>query len=222
MKSKKKRPYLGFLKEYAFKKKLLPYYILTIAIIVLTAGVSLVRPELQGKVIDDLGNPHGTSLSAFMLLLAVFLGMLLLNYLMNYVQRYVVAVISEEIAADMRQKVEDKLSTVSVNFFEKIKLSDILLKVDKDVSAVKQCGITSIITLISNIVILVVVPPYMFSIHKGIAVSNIILLVLYSKKDKFVFIHRKSAKEIRDHYWRKKFKFVWRRKTKTFYIKGII
>ena len=39
MKSKKKRPYLGFLKEYAFKKKLLPYYILTIAIIVLTAGV---------------------------------------------------------------------------------------------------------------------------------------------------------------------------------------
>ena len=49
---------------------------------------------------------------------------------------------------------------------------------DKDVSAVKQCGITSIITLISNIVILVVVPPYMFSIHKGIAVSNIILLVI--------------------------------------------
>lgn len=177
MKSKESRPYLGFLKEYAFKKKLLPSYILTIATIVLTAGVSLVRPELQGKVIDDLGNPHSTSLSAFMLLLVVFLGMLLLNYLMNYVQRYVVAVISEEIAADMRQKVEDKLSTVSVNFFEKIKLSDILLKVDKDVSAVKQCGITSIITLVSNIVILVVVPPYMFSIHKGIAVSNIILLV---------------------------------------------
>ena len=177
MKSKESRPYLGFLKEYAFKKKLLPSYILTIATIVLTAGVSLVRPELQGKVIDDLGNPHSTSLSAFMLLLVVFLGMLLLNYLMNYVQRYIVAVISEEIAADMRQKVEDKLSTVSVNFFEKIKLSDILLKVDKDVSAVKQCGITSIITLVSNIVILVVVPPYMFSIHKGIAVSNIILLV---------------------------------------------
>ena len=177
MKGKQSHPYLGFLKEYAFRKKLLPSYILTIAIIVLTAGGSLVRPELQGKVIDDLGNPHSTSLSAFMLLLAVFLGMLLLNYLMNYVQRYVVAVISEEIAADMRQKVEDKLSTVSVNFFEKIKLSDVLLKVDKDVSAVKQCGITSIITLVSNIVILVVVPPYMFSIHKGIAVSNIILLV---------------------------------------------
>lgn len=50
MKGKQSRPYLGFLKEYAFRKKLLPSYILTIAIIVLTAGVSLVRPELQGKV----------------------------------------------------------------------------------------------------------------------------------------------------------------------------
>ena len=38
MKGKQSRPYLGFLKEYAFRKKLLPSYILTIAIIVLTAG----------------------------------------------------------------------------------------------------------------------------------------------------------------------------------------
>lgn len=47
MKGKQSHPYLGFLKEYAFRKKLLPSYILTIAIIVLTAGGSLVRPELQ-------------------------------------------------------------------------------------------------------------------------------------------------------------------------------
>lgn len=70
MKCKESRPYLRFLQEYAFKKKLLPSYMLTITMIVLTAGVSLVRPELQGKVIDDLGNPHSTSLSAFMILLS--------------------------------------------------------------------------------------------------------------------------------------------------------
>lgn len=177
MKSKDKWPYLKFLKEYAFKKKLIPLYSLVILIIILTVGVSLVRPELQGKVIDDLGAPQNTNLTSFMLLLTIFLGLLLINYLMNYVQRYVVAVISEEIAADMRQKMEDKLSTVKVSFFEKIKLSDILLKVDKDVLAIKQCGITSIITLVSNIGILIIVPPYMFYIHRGIAISNILLLV---------------------------------------------
>ena len=119
MKSKEIRQYLGFLKEYAFKKKLIPFYILTMTIIVFTAGISLVRPELQGKVVDSLGNPRNTSISVFMILLGTFLGVLLLNYLMNYVQRYIVAAIAEEIAADMRQKVEDKLSTVKVYFLSK-------------------------------------------------------------------------------------------------------
>ena len=132
--SKKERIYIGFLKEFAMKRKLIAFYVITIAIIILTAGLSLIRPKLQGKVIDDLGNPHSTTLSAFMILLGVFLGMLLLNYLMNYIQRFMTAVISEEIAADMRQKVEDKLATVKVSFFEQLKLSDILQKVDKDVS----------------------------------------------------------------------------------------
>ncbi len=178
MKTKKReRIYVNFLKTYAFKRKLVLLYSSTIIIIIFTAGISLVRPELQADVIDSLGNPKNTDLSSFMLLLAVFLGALLINYLLSYVQRFIVAVISEEIAADIRQRIQDKLSTVKVSFFHKIKLSDILLKVDKDVAQIKQCGITSIITLISNIVILLVVPPYMFSIHKGIAVSNILLLI---------------------------------------------
>lgn len=174
---KRERIYANFLKTYAFKRKLLLLYGFTIIIIIFTAGISLVRPELQADVIDILGNPKNTGLSSFMLLLAVFLGALLINYLLNYVQRFIVAVISEEIAADIRQRIQDKLSTVKVSFFQKIKLSDILLKVDKDVAQIKQCGITSIITLISNIVILLVVPPYMFSIHKGIAISNVLLLI---------------------------------------------
>ncbi len=49
MKSKESRPYLEFLKEYAFKKKLLPSYILTIAMIVLTAGVSFGASGTTGK-----------------------------------------------------------------------------------------------------------------------------------------------------------------------------
>ena len=69
------------------------------------------------------------------------------------------------------------MGTVEVDFYNKVELSDILLKLDKDVSAIKQCGITSIITLSSNIVLLVVIPPNMLSIHKQIAICNIIFLI---------------------------------------------
>lgn len=169
--------YIRFLKEYAGNRRLIPLYIFIIAFIITNTVISLIRPRLQGEIIDDLSNPDAADLSVFMASLFVFLGMLMINYIVIYCQKYTVAVISEEIAADIRQKVHDKLTTVQTEFFSHMELSDILLKVDKDAEAIKRCGITSIITLVSNIAVLIVVPPYMISIHKGIAVTNILLLI---------------------------------------------
>lgn len=169
--------YIRFLKEYAGKRKLIPLYIFIIAFIITNTVISLIRPKLQGEIIDDLSNPDAADLPVFMASLFVFLGMLMINYIVIYCQKYTVAVISEEIAADIRQKVHDKLTTVQTEFFSHMEMSDILLKVDKDAEAIKRCGITSIITLVSNIAVLIVVPPYMISIHKGIAVTNILLLI---------------------------------------------
>ena len=101
-----------FIKGYAFKKKLYILYAIIISIIILTALISLVQPQLQGQVIDGLSNPKKKTMSTFMLLLLVFLMLLLINYVMSYIQKYVVLTISEEIAADMRQKIQDKLATV--------------------------------------------------------------------------------------------------------------
>ncbi len=171
------RQYIRFLKEYAGKRRLIPLYIFIIAFIITNTVISLIRPKLQGEIIDDLSNPDAADLPVFMASLFVFLGMLMINYIVIYCQKYTVAVISEEIAADIRQKVHDKLTTVQTEFFSHMELSDILLKVDKDAEAIKRCGITSIITLVSNIAVLIVVPPYMISIHKGIAVTNILLLI---------------------------------------------
>lgn len=197
----KKNIYVQFLRDFAWKKALLPLYFLMVIIIVATSAISLIRPQMQGKIVDTLSIPKSDDMHTLFLQLVAFLGMLLFSYSISYLQKYVISVISEEIAADMRQKLHDKLGTVKVEFFRKIELSDILLKIDKDVSAIKQCGMTSIITLISNIAILVVIPPYMFSIHKGIAISNILLLVFVP------FVSRwhgkriqKASKDVLDGY----------------------
>ena len=169
--------YFRFLKCYACKRKLIALYIVIVGFIVLNAIISLIRPELQARIIDDLSKPVNINLEVFMALLIFFLGILLLNYIVSYLQRLIISFISEEIAADVRQNIHDKLGTVRVDFYSKVELSDIILKLDKDISAIKQCGITSIITLLSNIVIIIVIPPYMLSIHKQIAIYNILLLI---------------------------------------------
>lgn len=178
MDREEKGQYICFLKEYTGKRRLIHLYVLIIAFIVMNTVISLIRPRLQGKIVDDLSSPSSVDQRAFVVSLFIFLGMLMINYIVIYCQRYTVAVISEEIAADIRQKVHDKLTTVQTEFFSQMELSDILLKADKDAEAIKRCGITSIITLISNIAVLIVVPPYMISIHKEIAVTNILLLIL--------------------------------------------
>ena len=193
--------YFKFLRLYACQKRLFIFYSGIIILIILNAGFSLVRPELQGEIIDDLSNTTNVEQSKFIFLLFIFLFLLLTNYLMIYIQRYLVNLIAEEIAADLRQKIHDKLATVKADFFSKVEINDILLKIDKDVAAVKQCGITSIMTLISNITILIVVTPYMLSIHKGIAVTNFILLLTIPFVSKLLGqLIEKTSKEVLEGY----------------------
>lgn len=193
--------YSQFLKEYAGKRRLMPLYIFIVAFIIVNTTISLIRPRLQGKIIDDLSDPAGVKLPVFMIYLFVFLGMLIINYIVIYCQRYTVTAISEEIAADIRQKVHDKLITVQTEFFNHMELSDILIKVDKDTESIKHCGITSIITLASNISILIIIPPYMISIHKGIAVANILLLISVPLVSKWLGAHiQRTSEEVLQGY----------------------
>ena len=78
------RQYIRFLREYAGKRRLIPLYIFIIAFIITNTVISLIRPRLQGEIIDDLSNPDAADLPVFMASLFVFLGMLMINYIVIY------------------------------------------------------------------------------------------------------------------------------------------
>ena len=120
--------YLQFIRCYACKKNLIVFYILVVGFIGLNAIVSLLRPTFQAHIIDDLSNPINKDISFFMILLALFLGMILISYIVSYLQIFIISVIAENIAANVRQSIHDKIGTVKVDFFSKVELSDILVK----------------------------------------------------------------------------------------------
>ncbi|BCJ94805.1 hypothetical protein acsn021_23740 [Anaerocolumna cellulosilytica] len=167
--------FILFIKQYAMKKTLIPLYFIITLFIIFDAGISLIRPKLQGQIVDELSVPDKSTFTYFLIRLVLFLIMLLANYIITYLQRYMASLASEEVAADVRQSIHDKLGIVSPSFFKKMKISDILLKTDKDISIIKQCGITSIITLVSNVVTLIIIIPYMFLIHMKIALAVVLL-----------------------------------------------
>ncbi len=102
------------------QKKLIVLYIFIVGFIGLNAIISLIRPELQARIIDDLSNPININTTTFMTLLIFFWGILLLSYFVSYIQRLIISFISEEIAADIRQKIHDKLATVRIDFLVKL------------------------------------------------------------------------------------------------------
>lgn len=64
--------YVDFIKCYACKKKLIVLYILIVGFIGLNAIISLIRPKLQARIIDDLSNPINLNTTTFMKLLIFF------------------------------------------------------------------------------------------------------------------------------------------------------
>lgn len=113
---KVKTPISWILKEYAFKKSYYPLHFNDSDNCVNSWGF-FGASRAAGKSDRWFGNPHGTSLSVFMFL-AVF--WMLLKLIPYELCMLCCGCHIEEIAADIGQKVEDKLSTVSV-IFEKIK-----------------------------------------------------------------------------------------------------
>lgn len=190
-----------FLKQYALKKKMIPFYMGIILIIMISTIISVIRPKWQGQLVDILSKPFSIDTNSFMPFLWVFLSVLLINYVITYIQNYLSVIISEEIAADMRSGINLKLSTISYSFFDHTTFSDVLQKSEKDVQSIKECGMTSLIQLISNIVTLAVIVPYMFFINVEIASFNLALLLCIPIISKILGKYiRGASKRVLDSY----------------------
>ena len=177
MNIKRSSLYWTFIKKFAVNQKLIILYFQIVFIIAITTIISVVRPSYQGELIDNLSNINFIQKNEFITQLFGFLALLLVSYIITYIQKYISTKISEEIAENLRSKINHKLEIVDSNFFMQTNLSDIVMKMDKDVSAIKQSGVTSLINLLSNLIILLAVIPFMYNINKFITISNVLLIL---------------------------------------------
>lgn len=159
-------------------KKTVILYIVLLLIILSNAIISAFRPLYQGEIVDTITQIHENEKGDYFLCLFIFLTLLLLNNIFSNFQMFVVKLISEEIAIQMRQNVVEKLGKVEIGFFLKTDFSQMLPKIDKNIEVIKQYGIAKIIVMISNIVLLVVVVPYMLMLNWIVTVCLLLVFVL--------------------------------------------
>lgn len=182
--NRKKNIYLNFIKKYAIDRSLVNLYLLTFIIIIITSLVSFIVPKLQGEIIDILSKKNNIQSHIFYTI-SIFIICMIISYVLRYTKIYVAQVISEKIALKLRASMHKKINKISTNFFISGSFETIQSKFDKNIESIKAVGINSIITLISNIILLLVIIPSMYKIDKLITTVNIGILIfvpIISKK----------------------------------------
>nr|WP_255261483.1 ABC transporter ATP-binding protein [Anaerococcus hydrogenalis] len=153
-------------------------------IIIITSLVSFIVPKLQGEIIDILSKKNNIQSHIFYTI-SIFIICMIISYVLRYTKIYVAQVISEKIALKLRASMQKKINKISTNFFISGSFETIQSKFDKNIESIKAVGINSIITLISNIILLLVIIPSMYKIDKLITTVNIGILIfvpIISKK----------------------------------------
>ena len=101
----------------------------------------------------------------------------------------------------MRSDINLKLGSIFSSFYNHATFSDVLQKSEKDVQSIKECGMTSLIHLISNLVTLAVIVPYIFFINVEVASINLVLLFCIPVVSKILGKYiRIASKRVLDSY----------------------
>ncbi len=166
--------YIRYFKDFCIRKKDIIMYILIILIIMFSTFVTIKQPVLQAELIDELGSGNiniGNKLLIFLLLV-------ILGYCSNCIITLLTKIISEDMAYEMRERISDKLSRIESGFYKKNSFSDLLAKSEKDINNIKECGVTGVIFVCSNLISIIACIPCMIKLNLKIGITNTFLLML--------------------------------------------
>jgi len=122
------------------------------ASIVLTSLTGLASPYMHQLAIDKIIVPG--DLSGFTWWVPLFVTIVLSNHLFQYIQTYRMRLVGENVVADMRDDIIDKLQTISLRYFPEGEIGRIISRPITDANTVRiflRVGLTSILMDTSSI-----------------------------------------------------------------------
>ncbi len=124
-----------------FTKLLKPYAksVFGITLLMISAGVvTLLNPEIQKRLVDDvLSKPDGSLKTALLCLLGMFLlgaGIVIINVLKSYF----CTLLGARIAKDMREKLFNKIQTLSLQFINDRRPGELMNRVVSDTGSIRE------------------------------------------------------------------------------------
>jgi subfamily B ATP-binding cassette protein MsbA len=121
--------------------------------IILTSLTGLASPYLHELAIDKIIVPG--DLSGFTWWIPIFIVVVLANYAFQYLQTYQMRLVGENVVADMRDDIMEKLQSISLRYFSEGEIGRIISRPVTDANTVRiflRVGLTSVLMDASSIV----------------------------------------------------------------------
>lgn len=182
--------YLLYLK-YILSYRLQVLGVLVLAI--LTSGASLTFP-LVTKYAIDTAIPE-RDLQLFFLLMALQLGMFILNLLTSAWMDYQHNKLCYSVSRDIKLSVFESLTSAPLNIFENKKVGDLIQRINQDVEVIQNVMCSGILGLITNIMTLVALAAILIWLNPVLFLAALVVLPLFILNIKFFNGRIKKASE---------------------------
>lgn len=162
------RRLLGFLKPY--KKELVGGLVCVLFMNLFNLCVPWFMKEILGQVLIDK--------DAFMLNLLVMLtiGAMFAKGIFYYGQYYLLHFVVHRVTVDLRNKMYSSLQRLSLSFYDKNRVGDIISRMTNDVGVVEATLLTGVTDAIANMTLLAGILLMMFYLHWRLALITLIII----------------------------------------------
>jgi ATP-binding cassette, subfamily B, bacterial len=127
-------------------------------VFVLLAGVSatgfgLLQPYISKLLIDDALTKR--NLRMLLIVSGLMLGVTVVGFVLNILSSYQYVRVSASVLFDMRVALYRHLQTLSPRFWARIKLGDVVSRINNDIAEVQRVSADSLLSVLSNVVFLI-------------------------------------------------------------------
>jgi ATP-binding cassette, subfamily B, multidrug efflux pump len=140
--------------------------------LIIGQAISKIRGEKTWDFVSKLSMLDGLNLLTMILLVTVVLRLVL-----SAVQGYNVQRVGQQITADIRNDLFDRVTSLAVRFFDRTPVGKLITRLTNDVEALGDVFTTGAIGIISDLFSIVVMVYYMFSLQWQIALMLLLMMV---------------------------------------------
>lgn len=171
--------------------RLVPYarrsgklFILSFGLLIPLAISNAVQPLIIGQAISKIRNEKTwdfisnlSMLDGLNLLTLILMGTVIVRLILTAVQGYTVQRIGQQITADIRNDLFDRVTSLAVRFFDRTPVGKLITRLTNDVEALGDVFTTGAIGIISDLFSIVVMLYYMFTLQWQIALMLLLMMI---------------------------------------------